>query len=131
MKGDLIAVVMYAMVSDVNGDTLNCVDVDSKLKFDVHGKELIGELFSADSFRETKKVNLTTMADILITSHNIPFTVVYKKQNGDMRRLRGRLISSEQNLGRVMVEDLDLDSARIRQVDLRTLESLIVKGVRY
>ena len=55
------------------------------------------------------------------------------KQDGTERTLRGKLVKPEPLLGRSMVEDLDSDDKknRLRQVDHRTINWLVVDGVKY
>lgn len=131
---DLMAIVTFVKVKSIpSGDRLTVEDVDGHNgKFDVIGKNLIEEMYSADRFLKTVEVTRTNMAEILSASYNRPFTVTYKKQNGELRNLRGRLIKPEPLMGRVQVEDLDKEEGdRFRLVDNRTLEALIVGGVKY
>lgn len=137
-KGDLLAITYYVKVEDVrrNGEALSVRDVVGDTGgIDVNGKSLIVNALSADQAAETVKVTKTQAAQLLIESTNRPFTVVFEKQDGQERTLRGRLISHEALLGRSMVEDLDIDQndkkGRTRLVDHRTLKSLTVDGVKY
>ncbi len=137
-KDDLIALTYYVKVENVmqNGERLSVRDVvgDTGV-IDVNGKNLIANALSADQSAETVKVTKTQLAQLLIDSTNRPFTVVFEKQDGTSRTLRGRLISHEALLGRSMCEDLDLKAdekgGRVRLVDHRTLKSLTVDGVLY
>lgn len=137
-KDDLIALTYYVKVENVmqNGERLSVRDVvgDTGV-IDVNGKSLIANALSADQSAETVKVTKTQLAQLLIDSTNRPFTVVFEKQDGTPRTLRGRLISHEALLGRSMCEDLDLKpdekGGRVRLVDHRTLKSLTVDGVQY
>lgn len=131
-KGHLMAFVYYGEVESANPDFLSIRNVDDNMSFRVEGKELIERSFSADQFDQEIKVNKTSAAEILISSHNRPFTVCFEKQDGEERVLRGRLITPEPLLGRSMVEDLEIKSGhRLRQVDHRTIKYLIVEGVKY
>lgn len=65
-------------------------------------------------------------------------TKVERAMLGEDRTMRGRLISVEAKLGRSQVIDLDIDKQlkgdwdiRQRQVDHRTIKSLIVNRVKY
>jgi hypothetical protein len=141
--GHLMAIIYYVTVENTayNGERLTVKDVVGDTgKIDINGKSLIETALSADQFQETVKVNRTQLAQLLIESHNRPFTVVFDKQESKdgkdkERKLRGRLISHEALLGRSLVEDLDIDAkdpkGRTRLVDHRTLKSLIVDGVKY
>jgi hypothetical protein len=142
-SGDLMAITSFVEVESVtsrgpNGQpTLSVVDRDNGQKFQVIGKPLIERAQSADRFLRTETKTKTELAEILTTSWNRPLTVVFEKQDGAMRTLRGRLIQPEHLLGRSHVQDLD--AARqggdatdgMRLVDHRTIESLIVGGVKY
>lgn len=131
-KDDLMAVVMYAKVRSKMHESLNMNNVDTNQQFDIVGNPLIDRMYSADRYDDIKKVTRTEMAGILSKSYNVPFTVIFQKEGGDVRKLRGRLIEPEHLLGRCRVEDLDQpEGHRFRLVDNRTLEELIVKGVKY
>jgi hypothetical protein len=62
-----------------------------------------------------------------------PFTVRFKKKGGEWRTLRGRFVAHEMLLGRSRVEDLDEPETkkRLKQVDHRTIEWLILDNVKY
>lgn len=132
---DLLAIVHYVKVKTVHkdGEELMVEDVDLTGKIiRVQGSDLISKSLSADQFTEETKISKMQAAEILIESHNKPFTVNFVKADGSDRTLRGRLIRPEPLLGRSMVEDLDEPSAnKMRQVDHRTINWLIVDGVKY
>jgi hypothetical protein len=136
-QGDIMALVTYVKVDATlnNGTFLKVSNVDQEASaktFEIHGKDIIEGSFSADQFEEEVKVTKTKLAEILVSSHNRPFTVDYDKDDGTPRTLRGRLIHPEPLLGRSKVEDFDIkDSNRVRLVDHRTIRSLIVNGVKY
>lgn len=100
------------------------------MDFSITG-ELVDQVYSADFFDKTETKSLTELAQLLSTSFNIPFTVSFEKQDGKERILRGRLKSPEPLLGRSYVEDLDKKENRIRLVDHRHLNWMIVNGVKY
>jgi len=139
VKGDhIMAFVNYVKVKNVlaGGDELIVTDLDhNKRDIKITGKDLIKNSLSADQFESTEKVTKTEAASILITLHNRPFTVSFQKADKSERVLRGRLIKHEALLGRSMVEDLDEPSdspkGRVRQVDHREINWLIVEGVKY
>ena len=137
-NNDLMAFVNYVKVKNVgtSGEELIVTDLDhNKRDIKITGKDLIENSLSADQFDTTEKVSKTEAAEILITLHNRPFTVSFLKADKSERVLRGRLIKHEALLGRSMVEDLDepVDSpkGRIRQVDHREINWLVVEGVKY
>lgn len=134
-QDDLMAFTYWGTVEDVNSSkkTLVVKDVDHGFEFQVRGKDLIENGFSADSHSEQKKVTKTAAAEMLIQAFNRPFSVCFKKADGSERILRGRLIKPEPLLGRSMVEDLDkpANSHRNRQVDHRTIQWIVLEGTKY
>lgn len=137
-KDDLMAFIYYAKVTDVRrqGAELLVENIDNKQPFSVIGAELVSGALSADQYAEEVKVTKTRAAEILTSSHNRPLTVIFIKQDGSERKLRGRLVSTEPLLGRSYCEDLDLPreerkGSRLRLVDHRTIASLIVDGTKY
>ena len=132
-SGDLMAFVYYGKIKDVKPNLLKVQSLGSSgMDFQIQGKELIENGFSADQFTEEVKVTKTKAAETLISSHNRPLTVCFEKTDGSERIMRGRLVTPEPLLGRSMVEDLDIvDGHRLRLVDHRTIKYLIVEGVKY
>lgn len=135
---DLMAFVNYVKVKKVasNGEELIVSPLDKNSKdIRITGYDLVVNALSADQFENTEKVTKTEAAEILISSHNRPFTVSFNKADGSERVLRGRLIKPEPLLGRSMVEDLDesatASKGRVRQVDHREINWLIVGGIKY
>ncbi len=82
--GDIMAVMHYIKVKGANpashefwGD-----DVDQPGKgMKVTGKELLERAFSADQYDKEEKVSKTKAAEILVSSHNRPFTVSFEKND--------------------------------------------------
>lgn len=139
-KGDLMALLNFVTVQAVlpasrqtgGVPVLQVKSVDTGLEFDVTGTEVAEQMFSADRFTREEKKTKTELAEILQASYNIPFTVVFEKADKTERTLRGRLISPEPLMGRSNVADLDVTSGSpLRQVDHRTLKSIVVGGVKY
>lgn len=133
--GHMLALVYYVKVDTVapKGTAMNVTGLDGQGSFTVSDPkgQLIPNTYSADYFASEERVTMTKAAEILISSYNRPLTVRFQKQDKKMRTLRGRLISAEPLLGRSHVEDLDESGNRMRQVDHRTIEWLIVDGVKY
>jgi hypothetical protein len=134
--GDLMAIVQYVQVTQVrnNGETLFVNDLNSSLKdIRIQGAELVQECLSADQYAEEKKVTMTNLAEVLISSFNRPLTVCFIKTDNTERVLKGRFIATEPLMGRSHVEDLEIDRTqhRLRLVDHRTVQWLIVDGVKY
>lgn len=132
--GDLMALIYWVTVDSKNldGTELMVRDLDSGTSFKVFGKDLVERSLSADQYHEVVKATKTQMAEILVESHNRPITVYFTKSDGTDRKMRCRLIKQEPLMGRSMVEELDTtDKNRLRQVDHRTIQYLIVDGVKY
>lgn len=148
--GHIMTTINWVVVKDVSkdGGVLLVDDINDPELTDIkiEGKDLIETCFSADLFAEEKKITRTEMAEILVTSYNRPFTVAFIKQDdakaptarrkaGEdlaVRVLRGMLISPEPLMGRSTVIDFDVEAEyKVRQVDHRTLQWLIVDGIKY
>jgi len=131
-KNDIIRIVHYAKVIDDKG---TCDDLERHFKFVVEGKELIESFDNADEFKSEKAVPRTELIKLLENSRGNVFTVSFTKQDGNERVLRGYLVTAETGFGRSQCVDLDLpadDSGkRLRQVDHRTLNSIVIGGVKY
>jgi hypothetical protein len=134
--GEIISLVYYVKVKSVISDSeVHVEDLDGLgCEIMLRGKELIETATSSDQFKEEEKVGKTRAAEILVHSVNRPFTVSFIKQDGQEKTMRCRLIKPEPLLGRSMVENLDLaisEKGRLRQVDHRTINWIIVDGVKY
>lgn len=130
--GNIISLTKYAKVNGNMGDVLSVTDLHSGTNFQIIGKELQESCMSADKSDEVQKVSKTELAEKLVESYGRPFTVVFEKADGEVRTLRGRLLSSDSILGRSTVEDLDQpDGKRIRLVDHRTLSSLVIDNIKF
>lgn len=130
-NGDLMCFPYWGKVLSTSSDQIHVEGLDGK-SFYVQGVELINKSFSADQFDIEKTVSKTTLAEIFTTSHNVPFTICFKKANGKERVLRGRYLRHEPLMGRSYVEDLDITSGSpLRQVDHRSIKYLVVHGVKY
>lgn len=132
---DLMTFTYYTKVISTsnNGEEIQVLDLDDNHRnISIRGRDLIANAHSADQFQEEEKVSKTRAAELLVGSTSRPFTVCFTKSDGEERVLRGRLVRPEPLLGRSMVEDLDAPGQdRLRQVDHRTIQFLIVDGVKY
>jgi len=130
---ELISLTIYAEVESKDYDRIVCRDLQNNEIYELTGFDILSRINSADTFVNIKEISRTEMANKLLEAGDGIFTVEFVKQGGENRTLRGRLITSDQFMGRAMVEDLDLSSSlsNIRQVDLRTLKSLIIGNVKY
>jgi hypothetical protein len=136
VKNDqLMAFIYYVKVAKVNnggeGLVVKNLDDDNK-ELHIQGKVLVENGLSADLYEEEVKVSKTKAAELLVSAYNRPLTVSFQKADGAERVLRGRLVQPEPLLGRSHVEDLDVsDKHRLRLVDHRTINYLILDGVKY
>jgi hypothetical protein len=128
-----MAFTYYVKVESVQSDQLIVADLDNNNSvIQITGRDLIERSFSADQYSEEEKISKTRAAELLVSSHNRPLSVSFMKTDGTERVIRGRLVRPEPLLGRSMVEDLDKTGKdRLRQVDHRTINWLIVDGVKY
>lgn len=69
------------------------------------------------------------LLDLMTNAGPLPFTVEFTKQDGTKRTLRGAFLGLEPHFGRSIVSDLDVGETR--QVDNRTIESLIINNIKY
>ena len=131
-EGTIIAATRWLKVTRSTKDYIHADHLEGNLKgteMAINGRELVQVCKSADIYTSEEKVTKTRAAEILTTSYNIPFTVVFEKADGTERTLRGRLIHPEPLLGRSMVYDFDQEGERL--VDHRTIKSLTVDHVKY
>lgn len=130
-KNDIIAITSYAKVIGTADEVVKVIDLDSGIEYTVTGDKLIDKMVSADFYHTEVTLPRTDIVSILVNAWNKPFTVEFTKKSGELRKLRGRLKSTEALLGRGMVEDLDKEGERTRLVDFRTISFLILEGVKY
>ena len=132
--GHLMAIVHFVKVKSKNydGTILQLDNLGAGPKeFQVSGRALVEDMFSADVFEEEKEVTSTEIIKLFISSFNRPFTINWDKEDGENRTLRGRYISHEDLKGRSYVEDFDAADGRPRLVDHRTIHWFICEGVKY
>lgn len=133
---DIVSQTYYFKVAkaDPRGNTIIVRDLDRRLgsEIEIRGTPLIESLVSADSYQTTVKVTRGEMARLLTGAGSKPFTVEFVKSDGEDRTLRGVLVEHEDLMGRSSVRDLDIEQGMpLRQVDHRTIFSLILAGVKY
>jgi hypothetical protein len=132
--GHIVCIYGYGKVTAVDpaAESVTVMDPVRGKQLVVDGNDMIQDMASADQFAETIRVSQTEMIDLLISSGGRPFTVDFIKKQGQERRLRGYFLSVDMRRGRSRCIDLDeTDEKKIRLVDHRTLELLILGGVRY
>lgn len=138
--GHILALTFLVKVDDIDPkeDILHVsgLNAASPARFDIKGKSLVAASNSADQYTEEVTVTSTRASDILINAGNKMFTVYFIKNDGEPRKLRGRFIAADTR-GYSNVEDLDVPTTnrtpeeRWRKVDNRTIEWIIIGGVKY
>jgi hypothetical protein len=141
--GDIVRLVHYGIVKDTSvkdgEDVIEVEDLERGFEFSIVGTKLTDTVDSSNAYATDKKVNRTELVKVFSEVGDNVFTVMFKKQDGSSRTLRGYVINTENGMGRSDVVDLDIafkdnhsgyDNRR-RQVDHRTMESLIVGGIHY
>ena len=130
--GDVVQLVYNVHVVSTRGDSIEVKDSEKNMTFQITGNSLLKTLTSADEWTSHKKVTKTEMVEKFLSTHGGVFTVTFEKQDGELRKLRGYMTSSEPTMGRSYCVDLDVDSSnRLRLVDHRTIKELIFEGVKY
>ncbi len=129
-KNDIVSLTKYFVVDSASYSKVSAKDMDTNEMVEIKGVQLVDSLSSADYFKSTEKKSKTELAGILIGAGVRPFTVVFEKQNGEKRVMRARFLSTEPLLGRSIVSDLD-DGGQIKQVDHRTIESIILDRIKF
>jgi hypothetical protein len=131
-SGDVMAIVHFVKVDSIdfghNNMQVTALD-EGAGAFGVHGRTLIENAYSADTYKEEVEVSKTKAAELLVY---IKQGSESKGDKGDERILRGRLIEPDVLMGRSKVEDLDEPlGKRFRLVCHRTLRYIIVDGTKY
>lgn len=89
----------------------------------------------SSSFNEEIRISLSNVIRLLEESYPFPFTVEFTKQDGSSRTLHGIFSELDSKLGRTLAIDLektvDVDAPALRQIDNRTIKTLITKGIKY
>jgi len=130
--GEFLSSTMYMQVLSKTQNGVKVKDALNGNEFEVRGASLIEQMRSSQQFEKEEKVSRTDLANNLTSAGDAVFTVVFDKQDGTERTLVGKLINAENQMGRSNVEDLEIATgSRLRQVDHRTLKSLILNGVKY
>lgn len=131
-KNDAVQITYNTIISEVGSDYLKVRDVEKGIEFYIRGDSLLATTLSADFFSRQEKLTKTELAEKLLNSHGKIFKVEFAKQDGGLRTLRGYLAKTEPVLGRSYCVDLDIeDKNKLRLVDHRTINYLIIEGVKY
>lgn len=130
--GEVLSSTMYLTVLSKDTDSIKVKDNFGR-EFTVKGPKLIEEtMSSASQFGKEEKISRTKAAEILTSAGDTVFTADFVKQDGSDRTLVGRLVENENLMGRSNVIDLQETAAhKMKQVDHRTLKSVILKGTKY
>ena len=135
MYAEVIGELEFKLEDGSTLEELNCRDVHTGLEFSVQGESLIHRTHNTFEFNETKKVTMTNLAEILVGAGDKVFTATFIKKDGTERVLKGRLIKPEPLMGRSMVEDFEEKDKNgkpaVKQIDHRTLQSIVIGRTRY
>lgn len=131
-KGEVLSSTMYLTVADKTANAIKVKDSVGQ-EFEVRGPKLIeSTMNSGTQYATEKKVTRTELATALTNAGDSVFTVVFYKQDGTERTLVGKLLDTENHMGRSNALDLQITSGNaMRQVDHRTLKSLILRDIKY
>lgn len=138
-EGHILADLNYFIVKKKTDDYVIFSDITNQRDWALPASQVniaLSSAWSADEVRETRTVCRTDAVEKLLSAGVRPFTVVFVKADRGERTLRGKLINEECSMGRSHVLDLDKvlesgENSAIRQVDHRTIKSLILDGVQY
>jgi len=132
--GEKLSVTQYLTVDSVSTDSIVATNRDGQV-ITFRGKEMIEAMHSGAQYNETKKVGKHDLATKLQTAGDKVFTVSFNKINGEERILTGHYKSSEPNLGRTNVIDLNVSaddkSKGIRLVDNREINWIVLDCIKY
>ena len=100
------------------------------------GNDIVKNECFGTSYTEEREVSLTNMVDIMRNAGDKVFLVTFVKKDGTSREMTAVLKgSSDTNFGRSLVRELIVTNGNLkeqeRQVDHRTLASLILENVKY
>jgi hypothetical protein len=123
-KGEVLSTTLYTTVQKKTADGRS---------FAIKGPQFIeGSMNSSEQFTTTKKVSRTEVVEAFVNAGDSVFTVNFIKADGQERVLVGRLLNTENHMGRSNVEDLQTtDKNKMRQVDHRTINWTIVRGIKW
>lgn len=142
-KGHVMLIEQYVLVTHEparpGGEpSVQLRDLHTGAEWTRTGEDIVARMHTADQFDPAKEVALpkTRLVKVLEDAGSHPFTVCWVKKEGEERTLRGRYVSNaEHDLGYSWVEDLDLapdvKGGRLRQVDHRTIQWVVLDGVKY
>lgn len=89
------------------------------------------QFYSSDYYTEEVETTLKEIEEIFLSAGESVFSVLFTKDDGSKRLMKGYL-TDKISLGRAFVIDCEVEEgSKIRQVDLRTVEMLIYRGVKY
>ena len=130
-KNDIIGITQYYRVIDRNSKTIKLENTRDKTISSVSTEDIdiSHNVASVSNFHEVIKVSKSGLLDLMTNAGPLPFSVEFTKQDGTKRTLRGTFLGLEPHFGRSIVNDLDIGETR--QVDNRTIESLIINKIKY
>lgn len=130
--GEVLSSTMYLTVLSKDKDSIKVKDSFGR-EFVVKGVDLIEQTMnSASQYSKESTVTRTELANVLIAAGDTVFETKFEKQDGTDRILVGRLVDTENTMGRSNAVDLKIATGHNqRQIDHRTLEYVILKNTKY
>ena len=136
-EGDIISYTQYLRftgIFDING-RLNLIDTFGD-KIGISPSIIEKGAYNGTQFDSEEKMTRTELIGILDKVGDTVFTAHFIKQNGEERQITARMINVENGFGRSNVIDLEIalndpKANAVRQIDHRTLNWIILKGVKY
>ncbi len=132
---DIVAFHFYTKVVKIEtgpqGQTQLVVkDLENDQLFTVQGEPIIQRGFSGNYVKEEVKMSRTKIIGVLKDSPNKPIQIQFTKKDGSARNMICRFLGTS-DTGYAQVEELVETGPQLRQVDLRTMEWMVVEGTKY
>lgn len=133
--GKILSRLSYILVKKIkNNNSLVVQNLDGE-EWSI-GKDIVMNECYGTEYAEEKEVSLTEMVDIMKGAGDKVFHVQFLKKDGTQRDMTAVLTGSDTNLGRSLVRELLVDTdgnlkEQERQIDHRTLHSLVLQNVLY
>lgn len=86
------------------------------------------QFYSSDYVAEEVEIPLTQVEEVFLSAGDTIFSVLFKKQDGTSRLLKGTL-TGKISLGRAQV--IDCEKNEVRLVDLREIDWVILQGTKF
>ena len=129
----LSTTVYYTVVAKLDGKT-TVKDSETGDSLTISDTIIERESYSAQQYTSEEKVSRTDAVRVLQNAGDTVFTVVFTKKDGSSREMIARRIPGvpgDTVFGRTECLEIVVGGSQRRQVDHRTLQSIVWKGVLY